>query len=245
LLDCRSIFRTGVTAKDENMIYLAAIFIGYFLGAIPIGYITVWLTRRKNLLEEGSGRIGSTNALRAGGWAAGVITFIGDLSKSALAILIVRALWDNNMAEAVAGAAAILGHNASLIVWVLARRFGGGAGATSYTGGAVVLWWPMVVVLMPLIFITLFVIGYSSVTSTLLVIATCLIFALRVASGLAPSSDLVYAVIAGILVAYALRPNYIRLWHGTEQTMPMYCKRLLPKLKDIFRRRFSKRAQHG
>jgi acyl phosphate:glycerol-3-phosphate acyltransferase len=227
------------------MIYLAAALIGYFLGAIPIGYITVRFTNGKNLLEEGSGRIGSTNALRAAGWPAGTITFIGDLSKSALAILIVRVLWADGLAEALAGSAAILGHNASLIVWLLARRFGGGAGATSYTGAAVVLWWPMVVVLMPLIFITLFVIGYSSVTSTLLVIVTCLIFLLRVVSGQALGSDLVYALVAGFFVAYALRPNYMRLWRGTEQKMPMYYKTLLPKLKDFFTHRILKRVQHG
>jgi acyl phosphate:glycerol-3-phosphate acyltransferase len=227
------------------MIYIAAILIGYFLGAIPIGYITVRLANGKNLLEEGSGRIGSTNALRAAGWPAGTITFIGDLSKSALAILIVRALWANGMAEALAGAAAILGHNASLIVWILARRFGGGAGATSYTGAAVVLWWPMVLVLMPLIFITLFVIGYSSVTSTLLVVATCSIFLLRVISGQAPNSDLVYALTAGLFILYALRPNYIRLWRGTEQRMPMYYKKMLPQLKDFVTHRLFKRASHG
>jgi acyl phosphate:glycerol-3-phosphate acyltransferase len=218
------------------MIYLAAILIGYCLGAIPVGYVTVWLTNRKNLLEEGSGRIGSTNALRAAGWPAGTITFIGDLSKSAVAILLVRALWGNSMAEALAGAAAILGHNASLIVWLLARRLGGGAGATSYTGGAVVLWWPMLLVLLPLIFVTLFIIGYASVTSTLLVIVTCFIFSLRVITGQALWSDLVYAFVAGLFVAYALRPNYIRLWRGTEQKMPMYYKKLLPQLKKYFTR---------
>ena len=69
----------------------AAIFliVGYFFGSFSTGYFL----GKKNgheLQEEGSGNIGTTNALRTMGKGLGALTFIGDLAKAFIPTLLVR-----------------------------------------------------------------------------------------------------------------------------------------------------------
>ncbi|MER3458829.1 MAG: glycerol-3-phosphate acyltransferase, partial [Chloroflexota bacterium] len=73
-------------------VVLGAAAIGYLFGAIPFGYTFVWWVARRDVTRMGSGRTGGTNALRAGGPVAGVLTAVFDFLKGALAVLVARAL---------------------------------------------------------------------------------------------------------------------------------------------------------
>ena len=53
---------------------LAVIAISYLIGAIPVGLFVVKLISGKDVRQVGSGRVGGTNAMRAAGLAAGILT---------------------------------------------------------------------------------------------------------------------------------------------------------------------------
>ncbi len=207
------------------MTYPLAALIGYLLGGFPTAYLVVKLVTGKNVLETGSGHASSSNALRAGGRRAFALTFVGDIGKGIIAILVVRALLHNDWAEAIAGIAAVLGHNASLLLWLISKRFGGGVGAATFAGAATVLWPPMALVIIPLVPTALYLTGYASVTSTLVVLMTAAIFTARSIFGFAPWSEALYALGGSLIVIYTLRPNYQRLRQGTENMIGPRAKR--------------------
>lgn len=203
------------------MIYFIAGATGYLLGSLPTGLFIVWQTNRKNILDVGSGRMGATNAVRASGWRAGILTLIGDLIKGAVAILLISSIANDRIAEAVAGVAAVLGHNASIYLRLRFGRFQGGAGATTFAGGAIVFWPPLALILVFLTPLMLYITTYSSITSTALVALTIGLFAVRTLQAPGQWPAVAYALAAGLLVIYALRPNYRRLREGTERQVQL------------------------
>src|SRR5512143_650380 len=100
---------------------LAAI-AGYLIGSIPTGYLVVGALTGIDVRKVGSGRTGGTNAMRAGGVRAFALTGIGDMLKGIAAVLAARLIvtWlaagDRPLAEAVAGFAAVCGHNWSVFL---------------------------------------------------------------------------------------------------------------------------------
>jgi len=58
----------------------------YLLGSIPFGLILVKFFKRKDVRNIGSGNIGATNVLRAGGKALSLLTLFFDIMKGYFAI---------------------------------------------------------------------------------------------------------------------------------------------------------------
>lgn len=189
---------------------------GYLLGAIPVGYIVIYRMRGKDIRTVGSGRTGGTNALRAGGTWAAVATATGDILKGFLAVVLARwIVGPNPVVEVLAGLAAVVGHN-----WSVFMGFRGGAGTTPNIGVSIALWPLSAVWLLPMLPIGLNVIRYASVTSLLFAVIIPLGFAIRAALGLGPWLYVVYGVLSGLTVVWALRPNIKRLLKGTEPRAP-------------------------
>ncbi|MBO6108243.1 MAG: glycerol-3-phosphate acyltransferase [Eubacterium sp.] len=69
---------------------------GYFFGSFSTGYF-LGKKQGHDIQTEGSGNIGTTNALRTMGKGAGLITFLGDLAKAFIPTLLVRFLYCNAM----------------------------------------------------------------------------------------------------------------------------------------------------
>jgi glycerol-3-phosphate acyltransferase PlsY len=193
--------------------YIVAVLAAYLVGAIPVGLVVVWFVSRKDIRTFGSGRTGGTNALRAAGPVAGVLTGAGDLAKGMGAVLVARLLVpDDSVMEALCAVMAVVGHN-----WPVYLGFRGGAGTGPNVGAAVALWPISGVVLIPLVPLGLVVTGYASVTSTLISLAILVIFILRAIFAHQPLTYVGYATATLILVAIALIPNYRRLIAGTER----------------------------
>ena len=96
---------------------LFLIFLAYLLGSIPSGLIIVMLFSGKDIRRVESGRTGGTNAMRAAGYYAGVLTGILDLLKAAVAVWLAQALFPvNPWIHVFAALAAILGHNYSIFL---------------------------------------------------------------------------------------------------------------------------------
>jgi acyl phosphate:glycerol-3-phosphate acyltransferase len=185
---------------------------GYLFGSIPFGFIIIGVLRERDITEEGSGRTGGTNALRAGGFGAAALTVTGDLLKGIAGVTLARLVFAGNLwAEVFAGWGVILGHNASIYL-----AFRGGAGTAPNMGVAAGLWFPSLIFTLPFFPIGMFVIRIASLTSLVAGLAIVAIFAVRALLGQGPWEYVAYGLGALFLVGYALRPNIVRLLNGTE-----------------------------
>ena len=150
---------------------------GYLLGSIPHGLITVYLFTGKDIRAEHSGRTGGTNAARVGGRIPGILTTILDGLKAAGAVWLAKwvLMGDPLMpwAATFAGILAVLGHNYSIFLMrrkpddtgKMRLHFGGGAGGAPSVGGAVGIW-PWNILIVPVVGLgVLFGLGYASVAT--------------------------------------------------------------------------------
>ena len=107
---------------------IGALLLGYLLGSIPFGLVFTRAAGLGDIRRVGSGNIGATNVLRAGGKALAAATLLADGGKGAAAVLLAGWAWGPATA-AWAGLAAVLGH--LFPVWL---RFRGGKGVATGLG---------------------------------------------------------------------------------------------------------------
>lgn len=201
--------------------YAAVILIGYLLGSIPFGYI-VGRLQGVDVTQYGSGRTGGTNVLRTVGRKGAVVSIGLDLAKGAAAVLLSRWLLGTELAVALAGFAAVMGHNHSVFI-----GFRGGAGTGTSMGAYFFMApWPSLVVGLSSAFIGFAVVRYASVTSLLIVFLMSPALLIGVLFFHQPVEHLAFAVAVGILVLWSHRPNIKRLLQGTERRVGEPAKRI-------------------
>lgn len=108
---------------------LLAVLVGYVLGSIPFAYLIVKVFKGIDIREHGSGNVGARNVIRLVGFWAGVFDFLLDAGKGILAVMIAGGLNTSPPLPALAGFAAIMGHN-----WSLFLGFQGGRGLSTAIG---------------------------------------------------------------------------------------------------------------
>lgn len=198
------------------MSLLLAALIGYLLGAIPFGLIIGRLTKGVDLREHGSHRTGATNALRTLGTSAAAGVFVLDVAKGVAAVLLARLIFaDDPMVEwaaAVAGLAAIVGHN-----WSVFIGFTGGRGVATSAGalGAMSIW--TILILAPIVAIVIWRSRYVSLGSIVGALGAPLITAVLAGIGASGVPAVGYALASGLLVTAAHADNIGRLRAGTER----------------------------
>ena len=208
----------------QILIGIGAVIIGYVLGSIPFGLIIVKLKTGKDIRMVESGRTGGTNAVRAAGFGAGLLTAILDILKGAVAVWIAQALSpQNHIIHVLAPVAAILGHNYSIFLIERDKngnlRFRGGAGGAPALGGAMGLWWPMFPIVFTVGLLVWFTIGIASITTMVVGLVVTIVFAIRASLGLQDPTDIWYGVISELLLLWALRPNIQKLLNGNERVI--------------------------
>src|SRR5512143_3605527 len=103
------------------LIDASAVLLGYILGSIPFGYVWVKLISGKDIRHVASGRTGGTNAARAAGAGAGILTALMDIGKSAASVWLAEVITPtHHWIHVLAPLAAIMGHNYS--IFLLERR---------------------------------------------------------------------------------------------------------------------------
>jgi len=193
----------------------------YVIGSVPFGLIVVKLMTGKDIRTIASGRTGGTNAMRAAGPWAGVLTAILDIFKAAGTVWLAQVVTPNVWIHTLAPLIAVIGHNYS--IFLIERtpdgyiRLRGGAGGAAAGGGAFGLWPPVAFFLIPLGFLIWYITGYASVTTLSIGVLTIIIFGVRAALGLGPWAYVLYGFLVEILMIWALRPNLKRLREGTER----------------------------
>lgn len=191
------------------IIFLAAL-IGYFVGAIPFGYL-VAKAHGVDILKEGSGNPGATNVKRMVGKRAGNFVFLLDFLKGAVATgwpLLLTFDGDARLIPAIAGlCAAILGHSFSIFL-----KGRGGKGVATTMGGLIVLM-PVAVVIGLLVWTAAFFTSrYVSFASIAFAVSLPISSYLLAGPALLTCVSLALAV----LIIIRHRSNIQRLLNGTE-----------------------------
>ena len=199
-------------------------FLAYLIGSIPFGLLIVKFKTGKDIRQVESGRTGGTNALRAAGFWAGLLTALMDILKGAGTVWLARALDPgNHLLHVIAPLAAILGHNHSIFLPDRDEqgrivRLRGGAGGAPSVGGALGLWAPSLLFILPLGAVVFFTLGYASITTMSVALFATIVFLVRAFQG-HPWVDVLYGLAALVLLIWALRPNIKKLVEGKERVV--------------------------
>jgi glycerol-3-phosphate acyltransferase PlsY len=196
---------------------LSIVVAAYLLGSIPTGYLLVRFVRKQDIRTLGSGNIGATNVLRSGAKGLGAATFLFDVLKGALAVLVGARLATVGFppipphnAEALAALCAVLGH--MFPVWLGLR--GGKGVATAFGVFLVLVPWAALGSLV--VFAVVFALGrYVSLAS---ILATTAFPLLAWITAPWARSYLIMAIIGIVsgLILVKHQQNILRLMAGKE-----------------------------
>ncbi len=196
----------------------------YLIGSIPVGFLLVKLIKGVDVRTVGSGRVGTTNTVRAAGPIAGVLTALLDGGKGLLvAYLAHLAAPASTWLKVFAVILAVIGQIFSIFLAERTEqgkiRLRGGAGGATTMGGAIALWPVSLVVILPLVLVVYFGIGYASITTISIALFSLIFFTYNALAGLGPWPYLLYGLVTLGIVLYTLQPNLERLKNGTERAV--------------------------
>jgi glycerol-3-phosphate acyltransferase PlsY len=194
--------------------------LGAFLaGSIPFGLLLMHLAGKGDVRAQGSGNIGATNVMRAGGKGLGLATLLLDTAKGFLPVALARAAGLGSDALPLVVLAAVAGH--MFTPWL---KFKGGKGVATALGAVLACHPAMVVPAFAVFAAVLLLSRYVSLGSVLAAV-TLFLTALGLAGSWAlppqpPGTARWPGLLAwGLLVALVIakhRANLKRLANGTE-----------------------------
>jgi len=209
--------------SDLNPVFVSILFlfVGYVFGSIPVGILVGKLKGLGDVRDYGSGSTGATNILRTLGLKWALLVGISDLLKGALPVLLAVQLSVPDLAVALAGSGAVIGH-----IWPLFTSFRGGKGVATAFGVFLALFPLVALLVLVCSFLILAAFRYVSLMSMLGTITGAGYVALVALSDRADLGSLVgdfyhdsYILLAGVLftlIEYKHFPNLMRLISGTE-----------------------------
>ncbi len=198
--------------------YILVLVIAFLLGSVPWGLVISKVFYGKDLREEGSGNIGTTNAIRAMGKAGGYAVFVLDFGKGLLSGFI--GMWIASafgldeagvrLATAVAFFACTYGHIFS--PWL---GFKGGKGIAVAVGCLFVTFGPVGAIIELAIFAVLVIASKYVSLGSVAAAAACPLLALWFFWG--NWIGWLLCAVTGLTVVWAHRGNIARLRDGTER----------------------------
>ncbi|MEA2622548.1 MAG: acyl phosphate:glycerol-3-phosphate acyltransferase [Chloroflexota bacterium] len=197
---------------EQGLVAAALVVLGYLIGSLPMGVLVARLTGGRDPRTVGSRRTGGTNALRAMGPARALTVGLLDIAKGGVPVLIARFAGADELIQALAGIAAVLGAWRSVFL-----RFHGGRGVATAIGGLLVVAPLVVIISAPVFFGVIWLSGYVSLGSLLGSGAAGAILVGFVAAGWLEPIWLVYGIAAIAIVWVAHTDNIQRLIHGQER----------------------------
>lgn len=119
--------------------YIVFILLSYLMGAIPFGYILIRYRTGENIMEMGSGNVGSTNVRRIAGKKDAIITQFLDMLKGLLPVVVYLYFIKDQMESPeylvyCIALATVIGHDFSVFL-----KFNGGKGVNTTLGASVFL----------------------------------------------------------------------------------------------------------
>lgn len=217
----------GSTSMHAWLCLALACVVSYALCGIPFGKFFAKSLAHVDLQKVGSGNIGTTNALRAGGPKVAILTLVCDVLKAVISISCALPLLSwvfgcsvasfypsgaHDFVIAVLGISCVVGHMFSFYL-----RFKGGKSIATGVGVlfAINVPWALLHlgIFIVLVALTKFVSVGSIATAGLVGITACLLF---------PHASLAFKLIMGalgLLVMWAHRSNIKKLMNGTESKL--------------------------
>ncbi len=185
------------------------IILSYLVGSISFSLILSKLLFKDDVRNYGSKNAGATNMMRTYGWKLGLLTFIGDMSKGIIAVIIGNLLV-GDIGGYIAGLFCIIGH-----MYPIFYKFKGGKGVSAGAGIALMI--------NPYIFLVMIAVFLACVLITKYVsLGSC------IAAGLFPALTIIFSInnlnivvatcsiIIGALIIWKHRANIQRLINKTE-----------------------------
>ena len=147
------------------------LFLSYFIGSIPFGFLLTKIFLKKDIREIGSGNIGATNALRTGNKLIGYSTLALDICKAVILLLIIKSNFSEYLFTS--SIAVFLGH-----VFPIWLKFKGGKGVASFIGYILFISWPLTILFIVIWTITVKAFKISSIGAIIGLLANIIFFKL-------------------------------------------------------------------
>ena len=182
----------------------------YIWGSIPFGYLVTKFSTGKNILEEGSGNVGSTNVKRIAGQKMAIVTQLFDMLKGFLPVALFLIFNPTVILPYfifILAMAAIIGHDFSLFL-----KFKGGKGVNTTLGASILIAPYSVLISVALYFIVKWRFKYVSLGSIVLACSMPLIE--LIVHSITPT--FYYLLTGSVLIIFLHRNNIRRLLQGTE-----------------------------
>lgn len=196
--------------------------VSYLLGSINSAVLISRLMYREDIRSQGSGNAGLTNMLRTYGKGAAALTLIGDLIKTALAILFTAFVFGISYKNGISlsgfcylsALCAVLGH-----VFPIFYGFKGGKGVLVTAVSAIILCPAVFGLLFTLFVIIVAISGFVSlgsiVAASLFPVCVCL-YSYFIGGGL-PILTVICSLFLGAFIVWCHRSNIKRLREGNEK----------------------------
>jgi len=206
------LFRATPEARstvDLVLIVLGVVFTivaSYLLGSINLSIIISSKFYNDDIRNHGSGNAGMTNVMRTYGKKMAVITFVGDFLKAVIASIIGRMLL-GYVGAYIAGFFCFLGH-----IFPCFYKFKGGKGVVTACA--------MIIMTNPIVFAILFAVFVMLVLAFRFIslgsVVCLLAYPIVLDRVEGPGIGVLFALLMGLLCAFAHRSNIKRIMNGTE-----------------------------
>ncbi len=196
-------------------VYAAAFAVCYLIGNVNFAILYSKFIKKDDIRSHGSKNAGSTNVLRTYGKSAAALTFVGDMLKGVVAILLSR--WASEYfsvpyTEYVGGFAVVLGH-----IYPALFGFKGGKGIATGLGLLCALD-PIAFAIVAFIFIPIAPLsGFVSLASVMGAACFPVIMGLvHAAEGAFDLTEVLLAAVISCVLVFSHRANIKRLLNRTE-----------------------------
>lgn len=190
---------------------IIVIILSYLFGCFSSAYILGKIYKGVDIRKHGSGNSGTTNALRVLGTKVGIMTFVLDILKGSIAVLLGIAIL-GNVGGFLAGVFVVLGHNFPVFL-----NFKGGKGVATSLGVLFILTWKTALICLIIAALVMALTKYVSLGSILASIFAPIILILT-----GDSTDkylLLTTIILALLSIIRHRENIGRLLRGEENKL--------------------------
>lgn len=190
---------------------MLVILVGYIIGCFSSSYFLGKIFKKQDIRNYGSGNAGSTNALRVFGKKIGCLTFMMDIAKGIIAVLIGKWImgFDGGL---LGGISVVLGHN-----WPIFLGFKGGKGVATSLGVLFIIHWQTGIICL---IIGLSIIVFSKYVSLASIGASVIApFALLIMDRKAPKNLHLTMLLLAIMAIFRHKDNIKRLIEGKENKL--------------------------
>lgn len=183
---------------------------GYLAGSISPGLL-IGRLYGVDVRDFGSGKTGFTNTLRSVGVFPAIVVITADIAKGSAAVLVGSQLLGEPWAAALAGIAAVAGHN-----WPLFAGFRGGRGVATAFGAFVAIDPLAGVFILAVAALVLAATRYMSLVSVIGVFVGAIVLVVRAQTGALPLEYIAFGLVVGTMVEVTHIGNIRRLIAGEE-----------------------------